>query len=41
MLDSDKVIAAINGEPLEDPKTFEKLIIEDKTLINEDERTRI
>lgn len=41
MLDSYKIIAAIHGEPMEDPKTFERLIIEDKPLVDEAEFTRL
>ncbi|KMQ97230.1 fatty acid synthase [Lasius niger] len=37
MLDSDKVIAAINGEPLIDPKEFRKLLSEDRPLEYDDE----
>jgi len=37
MLDSDKVIAAINGEPLIDPKVFRKLLSEDRPLEYDDE----
>lgn len=32
MLDNDKVIAAINGEPLIDPIEFKKLLNEDRPL---------
>ena len=39
MLDSDKVIAAINGESLRDPKEFRKLLTEDRPF-EETERTR-
>lgn len=41
MLDSDKVITAINGEPLIDPKAFRKLLSEDRPLeYDEHEYTR-
>ncbi|KAL6257977.1 hypothetical protein P5V15_011573 [Pogonomyrmex californicus] len=42
MLDSDKVILAINGESLRDPKEFTKLLIEDQPYNNIElqERTR-
>ncbi|XP_032662832.1 fatty acid synthase-like [Odontomachus brunneus] len=40
MLDSDKVVAAINGEPMLDSKAFKKLLIEDKPLEFPEERTR-
>jgi len=40
ILDSDKVITAINGESLQDPKEFRKLLTEDKP-IEEKERTRV
>ncbi|XP_018362103.1 PREDICTED: fatty acid synthase [Trachymyrmex cornetzi] len=40
MLDSDKVIAAINGESLQDPKEFRKLLTEDRPF-EETERTRV
>jgi len=32
IIDSDKVITAINGEPMEDHKMFKKFVTEDKTL---------
>lgn len=35
----DKVVAAINGRPLEDHEAFKKLILADKPL-DEDEHTR-
>lgn len=38
ILDSDKVIAAINAEPLQDPKEFRKLLIEDRPF-EDTERT--
>ncbi|XP_024885303.1 fatty acid synthase [Temnothorax curvispinosus] len=42
ILDSDKVIAAINGEPLRDPKAFRKLLAEDRPFECEDqERSRV
>ncbi|XP_029167464.1 fatty acid synthase-like [Nylanderia fulva] len=42
ILDSDKVIAAINGEPLIDPKEFRKLLSEDRPLECDDaEHTRV
>lgn len=37
MLESDKVIAAINGDPLIDPVLFKKLLTEDIPLEVEDE----
>jgi len=40
ILDSDKVITAINGESLQDPKEFRKLLTEDRP-IEEKERTRV
>lgn len=41
ILDSDKVIAGINGDPLIDPKLFKKLLHEDIPLeIEEAEYTR-
>lgn len=40
MLDSDKVVAAINGEPLIDTKTFKKLLAEDRPLEYLDEKLR-
>ncbi|KAG5316385.1 FAS synthase, partial [Acromyrmex insinuator] len=40
MLDNDKVIAAINGESLQDPKEFRKLLTEDRPF-EETERTRV
>ncbi|KYN01849.1 Fatty acid synthase [Cyphomyrmex costatus] len=42
ILDSDKIIAAINGEPLQDPKEFRKLLTEDRPFESEEtERTRV
>lgn len=32
MLDNDKVVLAINGEPLIDPQEFRKLLNEDRAL---------
>lgn len=40
MLDSDKVVAAINGDPMLDSKTFKKLLLEDKPLEFSEEHTR-
>jgi len=41
ILDSDKVIAAINGDPMMDPKLFKKFLTEDLPLeIEEEEYTR-
>lgn len=42
ILDSDKVVAAINGEPLQDLKEFRKLLSDDRPSECEDEeRTRV
>lgn len=40
MLDSDKVVMAINGESLYDPKVLKKLLLEDRPFDYEEERTR-
>lgn len=41
MLDNDKVVLAINGEPLIDPQEFKKLLNEDRPLeCEEQEHTR-
>lgn len=41
MLNSDKVLAAINGESLLDSKAFRKLLTEDRPLEHEEqERSR-
>ncbi|RLU24885.1 hypothetical protein DMN91_002976 [Ooceraea biroi] len=42
MVDSDTVVTVIGGDPIEDPKLFKKLILEDRPLEEEDheERTR-
>ncbi|XP_011703203.1 PREDICTED: fatty acid synthase [Wasmannia auropunctata] len=40
ILDSDKVIAAINGEPLQDPKAFRKLLTEDRPFECDDQQER-
>lgn len=37
MLDNDKIIAAINGEPLIDPEEFKKLLSEDRSLDYEEQ----
>jgi len=29
MINNDKIVAAMNGEPMEDPKIFKKFITED------------
>lgn len=40
MLDSDKVITAINGDPLQDAKEFRNAIADDKTGEYKKEYTR-
>jgi len=43
ILDNDKVAAAINGQPLQDPKAFKKLLSDDQSFESseEQERTRL
>lgn len=42
MLDTDKIVTAINGDPLIDPKEFRKLLSEDRSLeYDEQEHTRV
>lgn len=40
MLDNNKVVMAINGEPLQDPKAFRKLLLEDQPF-DEEEHSRV
>jgi len=42
MLTSDKVITAINGDSLKDPKEFMKILTDDQPLeCEKEERTRV